>query len=129
MLAHLDQPLQVAHLAAMANVSPSHYFALFKQQTGCSPISFFTRLRMRRARGLLQDSSLSVKEVAAALGYDDPFYFSRVFKSVHKVAPTEYRLRLPRAGGADWNTAVPRRPAPVNGWTRAETPAQVLHPA
>jgi AraC-like DNA-binding protein len=91
MIEHIDQPMQVSTLAALANVSLSHFFALFKQRTGCPPMDYFTRLRMRRACRLLGSSSASVKEVAAALGYDDPFYFSRVFKSVNNVAPSKYR--------------------------------------
>ena len=88
---HINQPLQVATLAALANVSPSHFFALFKQRTGCPPMDYFTRLRMRHACRMLGSTSASVKEVAAALGYDDPFYFSRVFKSIHQVPPSRYR--------------------------------------
>ncbi len=91
MLEHLNQPLQVAKLASLANISPSHFFALFKQQTGCAPIDFFIRLRMQHACQLLDGTSLNVKEVAAVLGYEDPFYFSRTFKSVNRVAPSEYR--------------------------------------
>lgn len=93
MVEHLDQPLQVSTLAAQASVSPSHYFALFKRQTGTAPIDFFIRLRMNHARQLLDSTCSSVKEIAATMGYDDPFYFSRVFKSVHQVAPAEYRRR------------------------------------
>jgi AraC-like DNA-binding protein len=92
MLGHLDESLQVATLAARANISPSHYFALFKRQTGCAPIDCFIRLRMQHACRLLDETQLSVKEVAATLGYNDPFYFSRIFKSVNRVAPSEYRL-------------------------------------
>jgi transcriptional regulator GlxA family with amidase domain len=88
---HLDQPLQAAALASRANVSLSHYFALFKRLTGCTPIDFFIHLRMERAREMLETTALTVKEVAAALGYDDPFYFSRVFKSINGLAPTDYR--------------------------------------
>jgi AraC-like DNA-binding protein len=88
---HINQPLQVATLAALANVSPSHFFALFKKRIGCPPMDYFTRLRMHHACRLLGSTSASVKEVAAALGYDDPFYFSRVFKSVHQVPPSRYR--------------------------------------
>jgi transcriptional regulator GlxA family with amidase domain len=91
MLRHLDEPLQVATLAAQANISPSHFFALFKRQIGCAPIDYFIRLRMQHACHLLDETILSVKEIAAKLGYDDPFYFSRIFKSVNHVAPSEYR--------------------------------------
>ena len=91
MMRNLNRPLHIAALSAQANISPSHYFALFKRQTGFAPIEFFIRLRMRKACALLRETSMSVKEVAAALGYDDPFYFSRIFKSVVSLAPTEYR--------------------------------------
>ncbi|HEY1789333.1 MAG TPA: AraC family transcriptional regulator [Verrucomicrobiae bacterium] len=93
MVEHLNQPLQVSTLAAQASVSTSHYFALFKRQMGTAPIDFFIRLRMNHARELLDSTRSSVKEIAATMGYDDPFYFSRVFKSVHRVAPAEYRRR------------------------------------
>ena len=88
---HANQPLQVARLAAVANVSASHYFAVFKSLTGFAPMDFFIRLRMQRACELLDATALCIKEVAALLGYDDQFYFSRVFKSVNGVAPTDYR--------------------------------------
>jgi AraC-like DNA-binding protein len=96
MVRHLDKPLQVARLAAEANISLSHYFAVFKEVTGFTPMDYFTRLRMHRACRLLDDTPMSVKEVAATLGYDDPFYFSRVFKAFHDMAPSEYRLLPPR---------------------------------
>src|SRR5580692_497444 len=97
MAQHLDEPVQISTLAAQASVSPSHYFALFKRQTGTAPIDFFIRLRMNHARALLDSTCSSVKEIAAMMGYDDPFYFSRVFKSVHRVAPAEYRKRSGQA--------------------------------
>lgn len=93
MVQHLNQPLQVSTLAAQASISTSHYFALFKRQTGTAPIDYFIRLRMNHARELLDSTRSSIKEIAAEMGYDDPFYFSRVFKSVHQVAPAEYRRR------------------------------------
>ena len=88
---HLDKPLHVSTLATLANVSPSYYTVLFKRQTGSAPIDYFIRLRMQHACHLLEATSFSVKEVAAALGYDDPFYFSRIFKCVNEVAPSSYR--------------------------------------
>ena len=87
----LNQSLRVPKLARMVGVSQSHFFAVFKKQTGFAPIDFFTRMRMTRACELLDSTSLSVKEIAAALGYDDQFYFSRVFKSVNRISPSKYR--------------------------------------
>jgi len=116
MLRHLDEPLQVATLAARASISPSHFFALFKRQIGCAPIDYFIRLRMQEACRLLDQTSLSVKEVAATLGYDDPFYFSRIFKSVNQVAPSEYRLLKNGAKEAVRNRGIALRFSPARGF-------------
>jgi len=91
---HLHQALNVRTLAAQANLSPSHYSALFKRQTGYAPIDYFTRLRMHRACQLLESSQHSIKAIAAMFGYEDPMYFSRVFKQVNEISPSEYRRTM-----------------------------------
>lgn len=133
MLEHVNQPLQVATLAAAVNVSPSHYSALFKRWIGSPPIDYFIQLRMRYACQLFDSTPLNVKEVSAALGYDDPFYFSRIFKTVNGMAPSEYRT-MPKESKATVKSAAlssvfpSDRPAvggrfglpePVNGRTEA----------
>ncbi len=90
---HLDKPLRAATLAAIANMSLPHYFAQFKRIIGSSPIDYLIKLRMEHARRLLAETSWSVKEVAVSLGYDDPLYFSRVFKSVNRTAPSDFRAK------------------------------------
>jgi len=87
----LDEPLTLRALAAFANLSSSHYSGSFKKLTGYSPIDYFIRLRMHRACQLLDTTRLSVKSIAAMVGYEDPLYFSRAFKSVNDIPPTEYR--------------------------------------
>jgi AraC-like DNA-binding protein len=89
---HLDKPLRAATLANVAKMSLPHYFVTFKRCTGSTPIDYFIRLRMERARELLATTSCSVKEIAGVLGYDDPLYFSRVFKAVNQITPTQYRV-------------------------------------
>jgi len=108
---HLDQPLRAATLAAVAKMSLPHYFVIFKRCTGSTPIDYFIRLRMERARELLATTSCSVKEIAGLLGYDDPLYFSRVFKAVNLTTPTLYRANY--------------RAAAVNGSARANYSAPV----
>ena len=88
---HLDQPLRVTGLAALANLSPAHFAVRFKEQTGCSPRDYLHLLRIHRACQLLRSSTLNVKEIAARLGYQDQFHFSRQFKAFQGVSPTEYR--------------------------------------
>lgn len=88
---HLEKPLKVSTLAALANLSTSHYTALFKQHTGYAPIDYLIRLRMHWASQLLDTTDQPIKKIAASLGYEDPFYFSRVFKSVNETSPAQYR--------------------------------------
>lgn len=91
MMKHINRPLQLSTITAMVDMSASHYFALFKQRMGCSPMYYFTRLRMSHACRLLESTSARVKEVAAVLGYHDPLYFSREFKLVHNLPPSRYK--------------------------------------
>lgn len=91
--ARVDGTIPVADLAALVGLSPSHLSALFRQATGSGPAAFHTSLRMGRARALLDTSSLTVAEVAAAVGYADPLYFSRQFRRVHDLSPTAYRAQ------------------------------------
>jgi AraC-like DNA-binding protein len=86
-----NRPLRVAALAARANVSASHYHLIFKGMTGYPPMDYFTKWRMCQACRLLDSTSALVKEVAAAVGYKDPLYFSRVFKLAAAMAPVLYR--------------------------------------
>jgi AraC-like DNA-binding protein len=88
---HLDQSMRVSALAALANLSPAHFSARFKEQTGCAPRDYLHLLRIHRACQLLRSSTLNVKEIAARLGYRDQFYFSRQFKAFQGLSPSEYR--------------------------------------
>ena len=88
---HLDRPLKLDAVTAIANLSRSRFTALFKEQTGFAPMDYFNRLRMHRGCQWLDTTDWSVKDIAARLGYEDPLYFSRVFRSVTEMSPVEYR--------------------------------------
>ncbi len=88
---HLGQTLMLDQLAALANLSRSRYAALFKEQTGFAPIDYFNRLRMHQACQWLDTTGWSVKGIASRLGYEDPLYFSRVFRAVTEMSPVAYR--------------------------------------
>jgi AraC family transcriptional regulator, arabinose operon regulatory protein len=90
---HVSARTSVAELAALARLSPSHFAALFRRATGFGVLQYQTRLRMARARELLDTTDRSVTEIARALGYADPFYFSRQFRSVHGTSPSDYRVQ------------------------------------
>lgn len=88
---HLNHSLQVDTLATIANLARSRYIELFKQQSGYAPIDYFIRQRMHRACQLLDTTDMSVKAIATALGYEDPLYFSRLFRRVNEKSPIQYR--------------------------------------
>lgn len=91
MTEHVEEPLKIGMLAELAGLSPSHFTLLFRQQTGCTPRAYLHLLRMHRAVQWLTTTALSVKEIAARLGYGDPFHFSRQFKAFSGLAPRDYR--------------------------------------
>jgi AraC family transcriptional regulator, arabinose operon regulatory protein len=88
---HLEETLTLESLAAKVHISVPHYCSLFKRQTNTSPIMFFIRLRVQRACELLGGSDLPVGTIARAVGYNDAFYFCRVFKKTIGLPPSEYR--------------------------------------
>jgi AraC-like DNA-binding protein len=90
---HVGARTSVAGLAALAQLSPSHFAALFRRATGTGVLQYQTRLRMSRARELLDTTDQPIAEIARTLGYTDPFYFSRQFRSVHGTSPSAYRVQ------------------------------------
>lgn len=87
----LSEPLTVRALAEKVNLSRSRFTSLFTAQTGLSPLRYLQRLRLRRARLLIERSFLSVKEIMALVGYNDPSHFSRDFRREHGKAPSDLR--------------------------------------
>jgi AraC-like DNA-binding protein len=86
-----EQQISIPELAAMVNLSTSHFCALFKKVTDFPPLEYFTRLKIRRGCELLDATHMSVKRIAEELGFSDSLYFSRVFRKIHGMSPTEYR--------------------------------------
>lgn len=88
---HLNEPLKVNLIASHLNYSSSHFFSIFKKKTGYSPIHYFNHLKIQRACQLLSFTDMSVKEISFSLGYEDPLYFSRLFKKTMNISPLQYR--------------------------------------
>lgn len=90
---HFDQPASLPELASMAGFSTSHFCALFRQATGDSVGTYIKRLRLARACELLVTTALPIGVIAQMVGYDDPLYFSRQFRTVRGCSPTMFRKR------------------------------------
>ena len=83
-------------LASLCRLSTSRFLHRFKELTGVSPNQYRISLRMERAKEYLADATLSVTEVANAVGFSDPLYFSRCFRRENGISPQEYRNREKR---------------------------------
>ena len=84
------RPITVDDMANYAGVSRSWLYRSFKQHLSVSPIFYLNSFRIEQARILLSHRSLSVSEVSCSVGFDDPFYFSKVFKSHIGQSPRAY---------------------------------------
>jgi AraC family transcriptional regulator of arabinose operon len=91
---HLDMSLTLGELAAHSGQSIPYYSKLFKERTNQSPMAYFIQLKVQKACELLDQTDLSIQEVAVKLGYDDPYYFSRIFKKVQGASPSIYRQSI-----------------------------------
>lgn len=90
---HYTEHISLDTLSATVNLNRSYLCRLFKRETGESLFQHLARLRLERATGLLLQEGLSIREVAARVGIDDPFYFTRMFKKQYGVAPSEYAIQ------------------------------------
>ncbi|WP_342331240.1 AraC family transcriptional regulator [Pedobacter sp. FW305-3-2-15-E-R2A2] len=90
---NISSRLTVPEIAAEFTYSASHFQTLFRTKTGISPIDYFIHLKVQRACQLLALSDLRIKEVAAAVGYADAFYFSRLFHKIMGSSPVDYKSK------------------------------------
>ncbi|MFT6289130.1 MAG: AraC-like DNA-binding protein [Alcanivorax sp.] len=94
MLANINQTLSLQTLAATANMSKYHFSNRYKKLTGYSPVKHFLNMKMEHACYLLDSSDLTIKAIAATLGYEDPLYFSRLFGKTVGTSPRSYRASI-----------------------------------
>ncbi|WP_166246395.1 AraC family transcriptional regulator [Paenibacillus turpanensis] len=94
MTEHMGKTIKLDEIASYIGLSKQHLTYVFKEATGMPPMDYFLRMKMQRASQLLDLTGLSVKEVGAAVGIHDPYYFSRLFKKVMGTSPTHYRSIL-----------------------------------
>ncbi len=86
-----DPRLSVAWIAQSMQSNPDYLSALFRKAKNKSIVAYITERRMGVARNLLTASTLNIAEISQASGYDDPSYFTRVFRRENGMAPRQYR--------------------------------------
>jgi AraC-like DNA-binding protein len=88
---HIDENLTLNELASLYNYSVSRFSNLFRQKTGYAPIDYFVQLKMQKACQLLDFTGRSIKDIAFSMGFDDPYYFSKRFRTIIGRSPKKYR--------------------------------------
>jgi AraC family transcriptional regulator len=89
--AHLGDNLELETLANVVGLNLFHFAKAFKQSTGETPHQCVLHKRIERAREFLRDRGLSVLEASARTGFVDQSHFSKVFRRIVGVAPSDYR--------------------------------------
>jgi len=87
------QKVKLEEIAKAVNLSPSHFSAIFKKRTQRAPMEYFIFLKIQKSCHLLDTSNLRIKEISSSLGFDDPYYFSRLFSKVMLISPVVYRKK------------------------------------
>lgn len=92
---HYKEKISLDQIAENMYLSPFYISKLFKSETGDTPINYLISLRMEKAKELLdQNSTLSIQEAAAAVGYEDAYHFSKLFKKYYGLSPLYYKERI-----------------------------------
>jgi len=89
---HYHEEISLSDIAAMLHINSSYLSQIFKKETGTTFSKYLTDLRITKAKQLLQQSSLSISDVAMKTGFNDYFYFLRIFKKITGQTPSQYRM-------------------------------------
>lgn len=88
---NLDKQHSLHDLAVQQHLSVTQYSRLFKNKTGNSPIHYFNQLKIQKCCQYLYFTDRSIKEICAEFGFDDQYYFSRLFKKLMGISPANYK--------------------------------------
>lgn len=91
---YANTDISLNSVAASVNLSPNHFSTVFGQEMGQTFVEYLTAQRMGKARELLRGTNMKTSEIAYAVGYKDPHYFSYLFKKTQDCTPREFRGKV-----------------------------------
>ena len=92
--ANYNRPLTTKDLAAILYVSEGYFCRFFKNATGKSAVEYINEYRIKRAIALIENTDLSLSEIAASVGFEDASYFSRAFRKIKGESPSDFKKRV-----------------------------------
>jgi AraC family transcriptional regulator, L-rhamnose operon regulatory protein RhaS len=85
---NLQEPMSVAEMAKLCNISETALRLRFREEVGCAPLDYITRRRIQEAKKLLAEGRLSITDIAYEMGFSSSQYFATVFKRITGVSPS-----------------------------------------
>ena len=89
-----NKPICIEEYAAEHHLSVSWFIRNFKTYTDSTPAQYLLSLRISNAQTLLETTNYNITEIAEIVGYDNPLYFSRIFKKQSGMSPSEFRKHI-----------------------------------
>ncbi|EKN65222.1 transcriptional regulator [Neobacillus bataviensis LMG 21833] len=86
-----DEYISIDRMAAIAELSSYYFIKQFRKHTNTTPAQYLTKIRMKKATELLRHTDLSIKDIAAKIGYENANYFNKVFRKITGFSPLEFR--------------------------------------
>ena len=86
-----NQKEKIKKYADVCGISESGFYTFFKEWAGESPIDYRNNIRITAAKSMLENSNLRISEIAYTVGFDDQYYFTRIFKKRVGMSPKEFR--------------------------------------
>ncbi len=96
MAENVERRLTLTDIADYSGFSSSYLSSMFKKRTGYSPLTYFNLLKIRKACELINTTGMKLTQISFKLGFDDQFYFSRLFSKIMGMSPRAYRA-LPKS--------------------------------
>jgi two-component system response regulator YesN len=91
---HFNEDISLVEVADTVNLNPCYLTTLFKRYTNMSYSEYLTQIRMKKAKNLLEKSAYKVYEIGEMVGYQNPYYFNRIFKKTIGLSPGEYKKKV-----------------------------------
>lgn len=90
---NLNRSLRLKDIASEVKLSASYFSSLFEEKTGSSPLRYLAYLRIQEACHYLDFTNLKISQISPLVGYEDSFYFSRLFTKTMGMSPSEYKAK------------------------------------
>lgn len=91
---HYNEPVSIENYAASRHMSTCWFIRNFKQITGTTPRQYILSIRMANAQSLLENTNYNITEISSIIGYENPLYFSQIFKKQNGISPSDYRKMI-----------------------------------